>query len=109
VEGALELLAIVGVVGSLAGYAYGYVTGRCSKDNPCPKCAFHVNEQRMAKLEAEHQRVEEAKRQMELRHDAAHKGFGWALGEPDKYNCGDEACARNVKGRKRVGDASLSD
>lgn len=103
VEDAVTIMAVAGVVGSLAGYAYGYVTGRCSKDNPCGKCAFHVNEQRMARLEEEHRRVEEAKRQAEIRHDVAHKGFGWATGAKDQYNCADESCARNVKGREQYG------
>lgn len=93
-------LLIVGAgVVALAGYVYGYMTGRCSPESPCPKCAFHVNEGRMARYEADRKRSDEAARQLGLRHDAEHKGFGWATNEPDKYNCHDETCARNVKGR----------
>jgi len=84
---------------AFAGFVYGYLTGRCTKDNPCPKCAFHVNEQRVERLTAERERVEEQERQITLRHDAAHKGWGWAEDKPDRYNCTDEKCSRNVEGR----------
>lgn len=98
-EEVLSTTAALAVGGTMIGYIVGVITGRCSPESPCPKCAFHVNEGRMRRYEADRARADEITRQQELRHDAAHKGFGWATGGPDKYNCADESCARNVKGR----------
>lgn len=92
-----ELAIAIPAVIALAGYLMGYRTGRCSKDNPCAQCSFHVNEQRMARATAEQERVDEAKANLELRHDAAHKGWGWATGEPDIQDCPDATCSRNKR------------
>lgn len=89
-------IAIAGVA-TLVGYLVGYATGRCSKDNPCAKCSYHVNEQRVARMEAERLRVEEQERQIVLRHDMEHKGAGALPRDPDKFSCSDETCARNPK------------
>lgn len=53
----------------------------------CEKCAFHVNEQRMARL-----------REAEAQHDNEHKGWDFATGEwKDKLPCRDPSCPRNPK------------
>lgn len=98
-----DLLILGAGAVALIGYVVGVYTGRCTPDNPCPKCSFHVNEGRMRKYEADQKRIEEVTRQKELRHDAAHKGWGWATGAPDILNCEDETCPRNVKGRGESG------
>lgn len=105
----LDLLLLAGAAIAMCGYVFGYFTGRCSKDNPCPKCSFHVNEQRVERLEAERKRVEEIEEQARRRHDVAHKGWGWATGAVDQYNCHDEKCTRNVPGRKYLADGPLVD
>jgi hypothetical protein len=78
-------------------YAYGYWTGKCSADNPCAKCSFHVNEQRMAKYEAESRRKQRFMDQFELRHEAEHKGFGFRDEDPDRYECANASCERNKR------------
>lgn len=60
--------------------------GWWGKECRCDKCAYHVNERRMAAL-----------RQAELRHDLAHKGFGWKEGDPDLFPCNQAGCDRNPK------------
>lgn len=93
----LDAILLGAAVVSAISYAFGVYTARCSASSPCPKCAFHVNERRMRGLEADRKRVEEAERQQALRHDVAHKGWGWATGDPDVSNCDDETCPRNKK------------
>jgi len=95
----VDALVLGAAIVSVLSYAFGVYTARCSADSPCPKCSYHVNEKRVRGLEAERLRVEAAERQQVLRHDAEHKGWGWATGAPDQYNCPDKACPRNVKGR----------
>lgn len=73
----LSLALAIAMLGALLLYL---MPGPCR----CEKCGFHVNERRMA-----------AERQRELKHDVAHKGFGYRDGDPDMYACGDEQCPRN--------------
>lgn len=91
-----EAIAIIAAAAAIGGYLWGLFTAApCD----CPKCAFHVNERRMKGYEADRKRQESAELQTRLRHDAAHKGWGWAPGDPDKFNCEAEDCARNKPGR----------
>lgn len=92
---ALELLSYATLMGMCVSYLLWLLPGRCR----CEKCSFHVNERRVARLEADRVRVEERERQIVLRHDAEHKGWGWATGAEDRFNCADEKCNRNVAGR----------
>lgn len=92
-------IILLAAAAALVGYVTGIKTARCTASNPCPKCAFHVNEGRMAQYEADHKRIAEVEKQKELRHNAAHKGWGWAEDKQDEYNCHDEGCARNRPGR----------
>lgn len=94
-----EVFVAIAAAAALLGYVAGIHTARCTPENPCPKCAFHVNEGRMKSYEADRKRQEEVAAHNERRHNAEHKGFGWAAGAPDAYNCHDESCPRNVKGR----------
>jgi hypothetical protein len=64
----------------------------------CAKCSFHVNEQRVKRLEAERVKLEQAEQQAHLRHDADHKGWGWDPGDPDVSDCADASCPRNTRG-----------
>lgn len=79
-----ELIYAFVAVAVVVAYAVGVYTAKCSPANPCPKCAYHANEGRMARL-----------RQADLNHDTEHKGFGWKTGAPDIRDCHDEACSRN--------------
>lgn len=93
----LDAILLGAAAVSAISYAFGVYTARCSASSPCPKCSFHVNEQRMKRLEADRLRIEEVERQKKLRHDVDHKGWGWALGDPDVMDCDDETCPRNKK------------
>jgi hypothetical protein len=63
----------------------------------CEKCAFHVNEQRVARLTREQEVRDWAESQKHLHHEVAHKGWGYDKGDPDITDCADKACPRNRK------------
>ena len=50
----------------------------------CPDCVKHTRE-----------RADRERRQAELRHNAAHKGYGWRDSDPDRFRCPDDGCPRN--------------
>lgn len=66
---------------------------RCS----CEKCAFHRNEDRMERLRAAETAEKYKADQATLRHDYEHKGGGFRDGDPDRFNCPDDTCARNPR------------
>ena len=76
----LTHLALI-VAGAVIGYLWWW-----ARECRCEKCAFHVNEARVARL-----------RHAELKHDTAHKGFGFKDGAKDYLPCDDDTCPRNPK------------
>jgi hypothetical protein len=83
----VEALTYAVVMAAAASYLLWLLPGPCR----CDQCSFHVNERRMAKARA----AEEYMGQEELRHEAAHKGFGFKDSDPDKYMCFTADCPRN--------------
>lgn len=54
----------------------------------CEKCGFHVNERNVERM-----------KQIELRHEAEHRGFGDTTHKPDLWDCADITCPRNKMNR----------
>lgn len=80
------LLAAITVVSYFA-----YLLRECR----CSSCAFHKTERLQKAAKAKAEAESEARRQADLRHEYEHKGGGFLPGDPDRFNCHDEACRRN--------------
>lgn len=82
----VEALTYAVVMAAACSYLLWLLPGPCK----CEKCAFHVNERRVARLAKDEAQREEV-------HNINHKGFGYGDKTPDRMSCPDEQCSRNPK------------
>lgn len=91
----IDVLIVVVAAIAMFAYLWGYHTGRCSKMNPCPKCAVHSDEHKVWAAAEKERQKRMFMDQYELRHEMDHKGQGFKDSDPDRWDCRNPNCTRN--------------